>query len=296
MFTQSHNMEKPEKVEMIFESMHLDNDKGETEKPQFIHDSKHLKNKNSFKGVTVTTIDITENMKNLRKYDPTQTRSEKALVGPLPPSQKKKPWYDDFEGPIMCCYKLSKTRFDIMFGGTLEKKFSKQQEFTFKKFHKMIYCLMDEWWDMSLEEVLKFEAEVNEELGVNLHRDDIEMAGGGFGGDDDSGDGKTNKSSRADNLSANKADVSQVSSAAAKEPAKLNDTPPPPSPSPPPPFTPKIAEPEAEQDAVRTPQQKLSDDKTDRTYLTPDEELPPKCPVCPVRHRVGDPHEKLPNT
>ena len=64
--------------------------------------------------------------------------------------------------------------------------------------------------DFLIQDVLKFEAEVNEELGVNLHRDDIEMAGGGFGGDDDSGDGKTNKSSRADNLSANKADVSQV--------------------------------------------------------------------------------------
>merc|ERR1711941_245760 len=85
----------------------------------------------------------------------------------------------------MCCYKFSKTRFDITFGGTMEKKFAKQQDFTFKKFHKMIYCLMDEWWDMTLEEILQYEEDVNKELGINLNREDIVLEGGGFG--DDSG-------------------------------------------------------------------------------------------------------------
>merc|ERR1711879_574686 len=185
METKSHNMEKPDKVEFVFQSMHFDEDKGRLEKPTYIWDSEHLKNKNSFKGVTQIEIDITEKMKKLKKFDPTQVKSEKAGIGPLPQSQKKKPWYEQFEGTTMCCYKFSKTRFDIMFGGTMEKKFAKQQDFTFKKFHKMIYCLMDEWWDMTLEEILQYEDDVNKELGINLNREDIVLEGGGFG--DDSG-------------------------------------------------------------------------------------------------------------
>jgi len=185
METKSHNMEKPDKVEFVFQSMHFNEDKGRLEKPTYIWDSEHLKNKNSFKGVNQIEIDITEKMKKLKKFDPTQVKSQKAGIGPLPQSQKKKPWYEQFEGTTMCCYKFSKTRFDIMFGGTMEKKFAKQQDFTFKKFHKMIYCLMDEWWDMTLEEILQYEADVNKELGINLNREDIELEGGGFG--DDSG-------------------------------------------------------------------------------------------------------------
>ena len=110
MYTSTENMEKPEKIAMHFESYHIDNDKGNTEKPKFIHNSKHLKNKNSFKGVQIRVTDITENMKKLKKFDPTKTESKKAGVGPLTPSTKKKPWHDSFDGPTMCCYKLSNTK------------------------------------------------------------------------------------------------------------------------------------------------------------------------------------------
>ena len=36
------------------------------------------------------------------------------------------------------------------------------------------------------QEVLQYEKEVNEEIGKNLYREDIELSDGGFGGDDDS--------------------------------------------------------------------------------------------------------------
>ena len=109
-YTISNNMEKPNKVEMNFESMHIDGDKLENDQPKYIIDSKLLKKKLSLKGVTIKHIDITEKNKKMRMVDPTKYRSEKAGIGPLPMSDKKKFWFDDFEGPVMCAYKLSRIR------------------------------------------------------------------------------------------------------------------------------------------------------------------------------------------
>ena len=103
-------MEKPEKVEMIFESMHIENDKLKNEKPKYICDSELLKNKNSFKGVAIKVVDITEKNRKMKSVDPTKIRSEKASIGPLRPSDKKKSWFEIYEGPVMCAYKLSKLR------------------------------------------------------------------------------------------------------------------------------------------------------------------------------------------
>lgn len=175
MYTESRNMEKPEKINMTVESMHLDGDHGRNERPQFIHTSGLLKRRNSFKGVSMKTLDVTDNIRGLKHLDVTKCVSEKAGIGPLEPSGKKVSWHDNFHEPFMCVYKLAKIRYDIAFGSSLESTFAKKQEFLLHKIHRQMIYLMDEWWPMSLQEVKEFEEQVNEELGINLHRQDIDV-------------------------------------------------------------------------------------------------------------------------
>ena len=80
------------------------------DQPKYICTSRLLKNKNSLKGVTIKTLDVTEPVRGLKQLDTTKFRSERAQIGPLEPSDKKEAWHDKFDGPIMCVYKLAKIR------------------------------------------------------------------------------------------------------------------------------------------------------------------------------------------
>ncbi|CAD6197833.1 unnamed protein product [Caenorhabditis auriculariae] len=91
--------------------------------------------------------------------DPKIFQSTKAEVGPL-----ENDWIEEHE-PIMCAYKLVSLHFKWKgFSSLVEKTVLKQYPKIFGVFHREAYTLIDTWYDMTLEEVRKFELETAEVL------------------------------------------------------------------------------------------------------------------------------------
>jgi len=97
-----------------------------------------------------------------KEEDPSLVRSEKADRGPLVDGWKEK-------SPRMCCYKLVTVEFK-KFGlqGTVEKFLQTFERDLFLKFHRQVYCWLDEWFGMTLEDVRAFESKTKSDLDSKL--------------------------------------------------------------------------------------------------------------------------------
>eukprot|EP01112_Ceratiomyxa_fruticulosa_P007814 TRINITY_DN2032_c0_g1_i1.p1 TRINITY_DN2032_c0_g1~~TRINITY_DN2032_c0_g1_i1.p1 ORF type:complete len:275 (+),score=27.78 TRINITY_DN2032_c0_g1_i1:205-1029(+) len=118
----------------------------------------------------VEFIDITEKLDE-KEYkaseDPTLVRSEKAGRGPL-----QKDWQKT-SAPIMTCYKLVKVEINGMwFGGTIEGKIMSVEHNIFLKFHKQVFCWLDEWFGWTIEDVRRYEDQIKEELDAKRNAKD----------------------------------------------------------------------------------------------------------------------------
>ncbi len=93
------------------------------------------------------------------KLDTTKIYSEKAERGPL-----VKNWQKTMK-PVMCCYKLITIKFQV-FGlqGTIESTIDRIQKDILMKFFKQVYCLMDEWYGMTIEDIRAYEEKTKKEL------------------------------------------------------------------------------------------------------------------------------------
>eukprot|EP01133_Synstelium_polycarpum_P015139 gene15139-17918_t len=115
----------------------------------------------------VEYIDIT-NPIDKKEYkpeeDPTLVRSEKANRGPL----KHGEWRDNTT-PIMCCYKLVTVEFK-WFGlqTKVENFMMKIERDIFTKFHRQVYCWLDDWFGWTMEDVRKFENKTKGDLDKKL--------------------------------------------------------------------------------------------------------------------------------
>eukprot|EP01111_Echinosteliopsis_oligospora_P016261 TRINITY_DN667_c0_g1_i1.p1 TRINITY_DN667_c0_g1~~TRINITY_DN667_c0_g1_i1.p1 ORF type:complete len:258 (-),score=60.36 TRINITY_DN667_c0_g1_i1:95-868(-) len=142
----------------IIESRHAQ-DNGEQE-------NIHKLTPDQLKKREVDNIDISTEKAEKKDYkeseDPTLVRSEKADRGPLTEGWKQKK-------PIMCCYKLVTVEFK-KFGlqGTVENFLMKFERDLFLKFHKQVYCWLDEWFGMSIQDVRDYEKRTKEELDNKL--------------------------------------------------------------------------------------------------------------------------------
>ncbi|EAL62395.1 hypothetical protein ACTFIW_008412 [Dictyostelium discoideum] len=158
-----------EKFTFIIESRHAqDNCKTEN-----IHNlsEKELKER------TVEVIDITKPIKDPKNYketeDPTKIRSEKANRGPL----EEEKWRESTEMPIMTCYKLVTVEFKYFGFQTKVENFMMGIEFDlFTKFHRQVYCWLDEWFGMSMDDVRAFELKTKEDLKKKLEEKDENKA------------------------------------------------------------------------------------------------------------------------
>jgi len=101
--------------------------------------------------------------------DPKLFRSQKASRGPL----TNKPWWEDCSGPLMCAYKLVICDFK-WFGlqSQIEKTIMKQERRIFTNFHRMAFCWMDNWFQLSMEDIRAIEDKTKKELDEQL-RDDV---------------------------------------------------------------------------------------------------------------------------
>lgn len=149
-----------EKFTFIIESRHAQ-DNGTQENIHNLN-AKDLKNRE------LEVIDITnpvEKKDYKEEEDPTLVRSEKANRGPL----KHGSWRDSKDYPVMCCYKLVTVEFAWFgFQTKVENFMMKIEKDIFTKFHRQVYCWLDEWFGMSMDDVREFERKTKEDLSKKL--------------------------------------------------------------------------------------------------------------------------------
>lgn len=119
------------------------------------------------KSTKVVNIDIANDNLPLSDYD---ERFDPALVefdidgrGALSKNWIAEAKRNDL--PLVCCYKLVKCRFDYWgLKSTAERLFHNQQKKLLIMFHRQMYCMMDTWYNKSLDEIRKIENETTLEL------------------------------------------------------------------------------------------------------------------------------------
>jgi hypothetical protein len=106
--------------------------------------------------------------------DPTKVRSEKADFGPLPLD-----WLEQTPASkCMCSYKV--VTIKVAWWGLQTKAENwliGTEEQIFLRFHKQLLCWMDEWFDLSLEDVLAKERAIYEEMNKNLAKEGVTGSG-----------------------------------------------------------------------------------------------------------------------
>ncbi len=102
--------------------------------------------------------------------DPTRFHSEEARRGPL-----REGWIDSHR-PVTCIYKLVRCKFHQWpFEKKVTEKIMDLQERMVVVFHRRLFCWMDEWFELNIEEIRILEKEVQDEL--NRKRNTGELIG-----------------------------------------------------------------------------------------------------------------------
>ncbi|TNN25170.1 Phosphatidylinositol transfer protein beta isoform [Liparis tanakae] len=117
----------------------------------------------------VVDIDITDgSCGNPKEYnpdhDPTVFKSTKTGRGPLGPNWKKELAANP-DCPHMCAYKLVTVEFK-WFGiqGRVENMIQKVEKRLFTNFHRQLFCWIDKWIDLSMDDIRRMEDETKQEL------------------------------------------------------------------------------------------------------------------------------------
>lgn len=98
-------------------------------------------------------------------YDPASIRSEKTGRGPL-----KGDWISTIN-PVMCAYKLAEIRFNMFgFQTKVENSIFNNQKNLLFNFHKQVFCLLDSWHGMTMEDIRQLEDKIKRELEQALGR------------------------------------------------------------------------------------------------------------------------------
>ncbi|XP_053955964.1 phosphatidylinositol transfer protein alpha isoform isoform X1 [Anastrepha obliqua] len=142
---------------IVIDSVHVPNDRGEIPNVHELPPEK-LKTRD------VVHIDIANDPTLPADYkpteDPTKFKSEKTGRGPLVgPNWKKN------VDPVMTCYKLVTCEFK-WFGlqTRIENFIQKSERRLFTNFHRQVFCWMDRWHGLTMEDIRAIEEKVKEEL------------------------------------------------------------------------------------------------------------------------------------
>ncbi|KAG5269517.1 hypothetical protein AALO_G00202910 [Alosa alosa] len=122
-----------------------------------------------WKKVEVVHIDIADrNAVDAKDYkpdeDPATYKSAKTGRGPLGPDWKKElPSKTDC--PHMCAYKLVTVKFK-WFGlqNKVENFIHKQEKRLFTNFHRQLFCWLDKWVELTMDDIRRMEEETQKEL------------------------------------------------------------------------------------------------------------------------------------
>ncbi|CAD5214075.1 unnamed protein product [Bursaphelenchus okinawaensis] len=157
--------------QVIIESVHLA-DNGSTENALGM-------DKSELKKREVVMLDIYSE-EHLMPKDTTETtdprtfKSKKTGRGPLAEG-----WQEGHK-PLMCCYKLCRVNFK-WFGlqTKVEKSIHKNYPRLFVKFHRDIFIWIDDWYELTLEQIRKIELETAEQLKKQIKEGEVRGMRGG---------------------------------------------------------------------------------------------------------------------
>ncbi|XP_059490572.1 phosphatidylinositol transfer protein alpha isoform isoform X2 [Neocloeon triangulifer] len=145
-----------ENFKIVIETMHCD-DVGDQH-------NVHQLPEDRLKQREVVHIDIAHDPVQASDYkgdeDPQKFKSEKTGRGPL----VSKTWKNEVN-PVMTCYKLVTAEFK-WFGvqGRVENFIQKSERRLFTNFHRQVFCWMDRWFGLTMDDIRAIEDETKKEL------------------------------------------------------------------------------------------------------------------------------------
>ena len=112
---------------------------------------------------TIEKIDIANDVYDPKDYkeseDPRKFKSEKTGRGPL-----EGKWQQQ-QDPVMCCYKLYRVLFKWRFLQTkVEVSIMKSVRRLLLNFHRQVFCWLDLWYGMSIEDIRLLEDKTKKDL------------------------------------------------------------------------------------------------------------------------------------
>ncbi|XP_064391749.1 phosphatidylinositol transfer protein alpha isoform-like isoform X2 [Halichondria panicea] len=137
-------------------TLHAENDKGEQANVHNLPKAKLDKR-------DVVHVDIVNDHVSSSDYkpewDPAKFHSEKTGRGPLGSDWK------ETTQPLMCAYKLVECEFK-WFGlqSTVESRIQKVYPRLFRNFHRQVFCWLDQWHGMTMDDIREYEAQAKAEL------------------------------------------------------------------------------------------------------------------------------------
>lgn len=156
-----------DRFSVILESLHLP-DNGSTENAHNL--SGEMLEKREIEYINIATYQTTDEAAN--RFDPTTFRSVKTDRGNLQPD-----WAQEHQ-PVMCCYKLVTIKFQYFGLQTkVEDSIQKSQIDILAKFHREIFCRLDEWFGLGVEDVRILEDQARKELEEALERMNLPSKG-----------------------------------------------------------------------------------------------------------------------
>nr|XP_020852092.1 phosphatidylinositol transfer protein beta isoform isoform X1 [Phascolarctos cinereus] len=129
----------------------------------------HNLDPNTWKTVEIVHIDIADRSQvepadYKADEDPALFQSVKTKRGPLGPSWKKD-LANNQDCPQMCAYKLVTIKFKWWgLQSKVENFIQKQEKRIFTNFHRQLFCWIDKWIDLSMEDIRRMEDETQKEL------------------------------------------------------------------------------------------------------------------------------------
>lgn len=129
----------------------------------------HKLDAHTWKTVEVVPIDIADREQVAPgdykpEEDPAQFKSVKTGRGPLGPNWKKE-LVTKTDCPRMCAYKLVTVKFKWWGMQTrMESFIQKQEKRIFTNFHRQLFCWIDNWVELTMEDIRRMEAETQKEL------------------------------------------------------------------------------------------------------------------------------------
>ncbi|XP_032071652.1 LOW QUALITY PROTEIN: phosphatidylinositol transfer protein alpha isoform [Thamnophis elegans] len=138
----------------------------------------HKLDPEEWKNVEAVYIDIGDRSHVLsRDYkpeeDPAKFKSVKTGRGPLGPNWKKE-LGNQSECPYMCAYKLVTVKFKWWgLQNKIENFFLQQERRLFTNFHRQLFCWLDRWVGLTMEDIRRMEYETKRQLDEMRERDPL---------------------------------------------------------------------------------------------------------------------------